>query len=206
MTTARLQRYAICLSSQNYSIEYRKTVQHGNADGLSRLPLALSNTDSTNKDVDIVYYASQLESLPVSCDVWEKRVSVIIFCDKCRMLCYKEHWIFTWGMNSNLTKIGAMNLQYSKIAYFGETESLFVHHYKEKFNWTSQMSLWDCKDQESGQITCMVANHWHGYRRYVSKLFRLSTLPTETGVCTSTSLGMDWLSLGKDPCWLRGTI
>ena len=68
MTTARLQRYAIFLSSHNYSIEYRKTVQHGNADGLSRLPLALSNTDSTNEDVDTVYYASQLESLPISCD------------------------------------------------------------------------------------------------------------------------------------------
>ena len=68
MTTARLQRYAIFLSSHNYSIEYRKTAQHGNADGLSRLPLALSNTDSTNEDVDTVYYASQLESLPMSCD------------------------------------------------------------------------------------------------------------------------------------------
>ena len=68
MTTARLQRYAIFLSSHNFSIEYRKTAQQGNADGLSRLPLALSNTDSTNEDVDTVYYASQLESLPMSCD------------------------------------------------------------------------------------------------------------------------------------------
>ena len=54
MTTARLQRQALFLFSHNYSIEYRKTAQHGNADGLSRLPLALSNTDSTKENVDTV--------------------------------------------------------------------------------------------------------------------------------------------------------
>ena len=36
---ARLQRYALFLAGFKYSIEYTNTTQHGNADGLSRLPL-----------------------------------------------------------------------------------------------------------------------------------------------------------------------
>ena len=39
MTVARLQRYALFLAGFEYSIEYKKTTQHGNADGLSRLLL-----------------------------------------------------------------------------------------------------------------------------------------------------------------------
>ena len=39
MTAARLQQYVLLLSAHNYSIEYRSTTKHGNADGLARLPL-----------------------------------------------------------------------------------------------------------------------------------------------------------------------
>jgi hypothetical protein len=68
MTTARLQRYAIFLASNNYSTEYRKTANHGNADGLSRLPLPSSSTDEKDADFDTIYYASQFDNFPVSCD------------------------------------------------------------------------------------------------------------------------------------------
>ena len=37
MTVARLQRYAPILVGFKYSIEYKSTTRHGNADGLSRL-------------------------------------------------------------------------------------------------------------------------------------------------------------------------
>ena len=68
-TAARLQRYAIFLSGLDYSIEYRNTKSHGNADGLSRLPLP---TDDTNTD-DIVdsthvFHVTQLEALPVTAE------------------------------------------------------------------------------------------------------------------------------------------
>ena len=39
MTVARLRRYTLFLAGFEYSIEYKNTTQHGNADGLSRLPL-----------------------------------------------------------------------------------------------------------------------------------------------------------------------
>lgn len=73
MTTARLQRYAIFLSSHNYSIEYRNTANHGNADGLSRLPLSAPST-STDEETDAcnVFYSSQFENLPVTCDTVRK--------------------------------------------------------------------------------------------------------------------------------------
>ena len=39
MGAARLQRWAVQLLAYNYEIRFRRTQNHGNADGLSRLPL-----------------------------------------------------------------------------------------------------------------------------------------------------------------------
>ena len=39
LAAARLQRWALMLSGYSYDIEFKPTRQHGNADGLSRLPL-----------------------------------------------------------------------------------------------------------------------------------------------------------------------
>ena len=65
MTAARLQRYAIFLSGFIYDIKYRSTTDHGNAEGLSRLPLPGALEDDPT-DPEAVYYTAQMDQLPVS--------------------------------------------------------------------------------------------------------------------------------------------
>ena len=66
MTAARLQRYALFLAGHRYSIEYRNTPEHANAQGLSRLPLA-SDAASHPVDVEVdAFHVALLEHLPIT--------------------------------------------------------------------------------------------------------------------------------------------
>ena len=65
LAAARMQRWALSLSAYSHDIGFWPTDRHGNADGLSRLPLSdvvpIGNPcDST------VFNLKQLESLPVT--------------------------------------------------------------------------------------------------------------------------------------------
>ena len=62
MTVARLRRYALFLAGFEYSIEYKNTTQHGNADGLSRLPLKKACDKEVVDPVEI-FQVSQIEVL-----------------------------------------------------------------------------------------------------------------------------------------------
>ncbi|CAI5682743.1 unnamed protein product [Oreochromis niloticus] len=64
MAAARMQRWALLLSAHNYTLQYRKGAHHANADGLSRLPLPLAQKEK--QGAVEVFYASQLDTLPVS--------------------------------------------------------------------------------------------------------------------------------------------
>lgn len=48
-TAMRMQHYALFLQAYDFEIKFRRTEAHGNADGLSRLPI--NDTMITHKDV-----------------------------------------------------------------------------------------------------------------------------------------------------------
>ncbi|XP_062405896.1 uncharacterized protein K02A2.6-like [Sardina pilchardus] len=65
MAAARLQRWALFLGAHTYSIEYKGTLQHGNADGLSRLPLQPPPPENTKELVNM-FHMAQVDPLPVT--------------------------------------------------------------------------------------------------------------------------------------------
>ena len=52
MAAARLQRWAVQLSAYTYDLEYRTTQNHSNADGLSRLPLKMTNAEDCSMEAN----------------------------------------------------------------------------------------------------------------------------------------------------------
>ena len=66
MAASRLQRWAIILSSYEYDVKYQPSTLHGNADGLSRLPLQeepLEQDDS--REIVCALEEHQLQSLSI---------------------------------------------------------------------------------------------------------------------------------------------
>ena len=64
LAAARLQRWAIILSTYQYEVEFRPTQQHGNADGLSRLPL-INETQIETFSSASLFNINQIGTLPV---------------------------------------------------------------------------------------------------------------------------------------------
>ena len=66
MAASRLQRWAIILSSYDYEVKYQPSASHGNADGLSRLPLQ-DEPSEQDESAEIVCALEehQLHSLPI---------------------------------------------------------------------------------------------------------------------------------------------
>ena len=65
LAAAQLQRWAWILSAYRYDIEFRPTTEHGNADGLSHLPLPEGQLEESCSD-PTVFNIFQIESLPVN--------------------------------------------------------------------------------------------------------------------------------------------
>ncbi|KAI2646044.1 hypothetical protein H4Q32_028458 [Labeo rohita] len=67
---ARLQRWALFLGGHRYRIEFKR---HANADGLSRLPLDLTSTESVKESIPLdVFTLAQLEGSPVTAEMVQR--------------------------------------------------------------------------------------------------------------------------------------
>jgi hypothetical protein len=64
LAAARLQRWALFLSGMDYDIEFRKTEEHCNADGLSRLPLSVG--PAKQEDPCASFQIHYMDTFPVS--------------------------------------------------------------------------------------------------------------------------------------------
>ena len=83
LAAARLQCWALLLSAYDYKMQFKATQSHSNADGLSRLPLPIPDSETTISSVSVVNIA-QIQSLPVTfqqvkpCDPILTKVSTYI--------------------------------------------------------------------------------------------------------------------------------
>ena len=67
LTAARIQRWALLLSSYNYKILYRSTKTHSNADALSRLPLhSIEDESIYSEGGSTIFNMCQIDTLPVT--------------------------------------------------------------------------------------------------------------------------------------------
>lgn len=63
LAASRMQRWALLLSAHQYVIKYRKSDQHQNADGLSRLPLPVTHTEPEPTEI---FYFKEVAATPVT--------------------------------------------------------------------------------------------------------------------------------------------
>ena len=67
LAAARLQRWALLLSTYDYNIHFKPTQEHGNADALSRLPLPVQDFPQTVEiEAVSVFNIAQIQALPVT--------------------------------------------------------------------------------------------------------------------------------------------
>ena len=64
MAAARIQRWALILSAYNYVLKYRRGEDHGNADGVSRLPMLARESEVS--DISNEVYMTELDHSPIT--------------------------------------------------------------------------------------------------------------------------------------------
>ena len=67
MASTRIQRWALLLAAYDYELAYREGSKHGNADGLSRLPLS-DTVVEVPVPGETILLMDRLEALPVCAD------------------------------------------------------------------------------------------------------------------------------------------
>ncbi|KAJ8375572.1 hypothetical protein SKAU_G00061520 [Synaphobranchus kaupii] len=101
MAAVRLQRWALILTAHNYTIQYRSAAEHGNADGLSRLPLQVDHKDRPGSvDTVLIHH---LDTLPVcSTDIRKETRYDPVLAQVLDMI-LSGHFLVAQGRDSALT-------------------------------------------------------------------------------------------------------
>ncbi|XP_062550294.1 uncharacterized protein K02A2.6-like [Armigeres subalbatus] len=71
MSALRMQHYAVFLETFDFDIRYRASKDHGNADGMSRLPVRNSSSREQIEEVDVIQ-VNQIETLPITVEELEE--------------------------------------------------------------------------------------------------------------------------------------
>ena len=79
LAAARLQRWALLLTAHDYSISYKPTDMHGNADRLSRLPLP---TIVEKTSTDSIFNMGQFTLCLLLPQMYRKPLALIVFSAK----------------------------------------------------------------------------------------------------------------------------
>ena len=66
LAAARIQRWALTLSAYKYTLEFRCSQEHRNADALSILPIAAKQVAETGALAAHLFSVQQLQNLPVT--------------------------------------------------------------------------------------------------------------------------------------------
>lgn len=74
MSALRMQHYSVFLESFDFEIQYRASKDHGNADGMSRLPINDCSNRKQMEEIEIIQ-VNQIETLPVTVDELAKHTA-----------------------------------------------------------------------------------------------------------------------------------
>ena len=105
LAAAHLQRWAILLSANDYTIQYKSATNHGSADGLSRLSLPSTLPDLDSQCIT-TFNNAQVQALPVT---FRKLPGVIPYLAK-SIVTHKRDGPPRYQRNFNLTNTVRINL------------------------------------------------------------------------------------------------
>ena len=170
LAAARLQRWALLLAGYSYSITFKPTSTHSNADGLSRLPLKNATSlgylpDATN------FKVAQIDALPVTAAELEaatRKDSIL-----CKFLYYtrsgwpnviKEPFKLYWDRRLELSIEGSRG-----------TGSYTTCTSPEGYGRTPSRSSRGSANESTGSQPFLVARFGQGCRRTCEDLYCLSS-------------------------------
>ncbi|XP_067949444.1 uncharacterized protein [Watersipora subatra] len=119
-TAQRLQKWALTLMAYQYDIRYKPTAQHGNADGLSKLPIGANpefDHDEENESIEISHtIQEELDHSPLDDEAVKQEAM------KYTSLQIVKEWILNGLLPNKLTA----NYQHLR-PYWNMRKSLLVH-------------------------------------------------------------------------------